>query len=142
MRNSSKIITTISTIFFSIFPSIFSCAAVNQNSENKKPEVLKIEIFDFKKIKDGEYIGKYNININSAKVNVLVKDGAILKIDILKHYHGPGYGADKLTEEIIKKQTLKVDAVAGATKSSTVLIKSIENALKQAMFKEEWYDNI
>jgi uncharacterized protein with FMN-binding domain len=137
MENTSKFFIIILVLIFSIFINLFSCAGVKQNDENKKPEELKIENIDLKKIRDGEYIGKYNININSARVNVLVKDGAVLKIEILKHYHGPGYGADNLIEEIIKKQTLKVDAVAGATKSSTVLIKAVENALKQAMFEEE-----
>ena len=62
-----------------------------------------------------------------------ILNGMITKIDILKHYHGPGFGADEITEEVIKKQTLEVDAVTGATKSSFVLKKAIENALEQGL---------
>ena len=101
--------------------------------EKKELKVLKIENIDFNKVKNGDYTGEYNININSAKVNVSVKDGLIVKIDILKHHHGPGYGAEEITEEIIKKQTIEVDAVSGATKSSTVLKKAVENALRQGL---------
>jgi uncharacterized protein with FMN-binding domain len=131
MKFLNKIIKT--QIAILILISFLTCSGNNINDNKKQPEVLKIENIDLKKVRNGEYIGKYNLSINSAEVDVFVKDGVILKIDILKHYHGPGYGADKITEEIIKKQTLKVDALTGATKSSTVLIKAIENALKQGL---------
>jgi uncharacterized protein with FMN-binding domain len=133
MKNKSKILITISIVSFLIFVSLFTCMGIKQNTEKKELEVLKIENIDFKKVKNGEYIGEYNININSAKVNVFVKDGLVSKIEILKHNHGPGYGADKIAGEIIKKQTLKVDAITGATKSSIVLKKAIENAIKQGL---------
>jgi uncharacterized protein with FMN-binding domain len=119
-------------IFLFIICSL-NCSGFKQNKEKKESKYLKIENINFKKVRDGEYVGKYNLNINSARISILVKDGAIIKIDILKHYHGPGYGADKLTEELIKKQTLEVDAISGATKSSYVLKKAVEDALRQGL---------
>ncbi len=123
----------ISIIIHLILPAFLTCTGNKLGKEKNRPVALNIENIDFKKVRDGKYIGKYNIMINSAEVDVFVNDGVVYKIDILKHYHGPGYGADKITEEIIKKQILKIDSITGATKSSTVLIKAIENALMQGL---------
>jgi uncharacterized protein with FMN-binding domain len=117
-------------ILLIIIINLFSCTGVKQNNEQRKSEVIKV---DLAKVGDGDYAGKYNVNINSASVLVSVKNGVIQNIKILKHHHGPGYGVDKLTEEIIKKQTLEVDVITGATKSSYVLKKAIENALRQGI---------
>ena len=127
MKNTLTISVPTAILLILIIMSLFNCTGLKQNNEKRKLEVIKI---DLKKVQDGEYIGKYNVNINSARVFVSVKDGAILKIEILKHYHGPGYGADKLIKEITKKQTLEVDVITGATKSSYVLKKAVENALR------------
>ena len=45
-------------------------------------------------------------------------------IDVLVHTHEPDFGAYKITEGIIKKQSLDVDVVTGATKSSIVMSKN------------------
>ncbi|MBN2039346.1 MAG: FMN-binding protein [Spirochaetes bacterium] len=113
-----------------IIMSLSDCSGIKQNNERRRAEIIKI---DLKNVRDGEYIGEYNVNINSAKVLVSVKKGTIQKIEILKHHHGPGYGADKLTEVIINKQTLEVDVLTGATKSSFVLKKAIQNALNYGL---------
>ncbi len=130
MKNVFKISERAVLLLMLINLSFFTCTGLEQNNEKRKSEVIKI---DFNSVRDGEYTGKYNVNINSARVFVSVKDGAIQKIEILKHNHGPGYEADKLTIEILKKQTLEVDCITGATKSSYVLKKAVENALKQGL---------
>jgi uncharacterized protein with FMN-binding domain len=94
---------------------------------------LKIENIDLSKVKDGEYTGKLKVFVVSSEVKVTVQNKKIIKIDIIKHMHGKGYGADKITEKIIEKQSLEVDAITGATGSSKVMLKAIENALKEGM---------
>lgn len=133
MKNRTKKNIIISAIVSLVLVSLFACMGIKSYNDKKNLKVLKVENIDFKKVRDGEYPGKYNLYINSARVVVLVKDGILKRIDILRHYHGPGYGADRLTQEIIIKQTLEVDAVSGATKSSFVLKKAVENALKQGL---------
>lgn len=133
MKNITKKLIKISAIILLIFVVLVVCLGIKLNNDRKKMKIIKIENIDFNKVKNGGYLGKYNLNINSATVNVLVKDGFVEKIDILEHYHGVGYGVDKLTDEIIKKQTLEVDAISGATKSSLVLKKAVENALRQGL---------
>jgi uncharacterized protein with FMN-binding domain len=132
MKNKSIIFIAFLNIFFIIFMNSSTYMGLN-NVEKTEPDSLKIENIDFKKIRNGEFIGEYNININSARVIVFVKDGVVTKINIHKHHHGPGHGAEKIIEEIIKKQSIDVDAVSGATKSSNVLKKAVENALMKGI---------
>lgn len=92
-----------------------------------------VEWTGFEKVRDGEYTGEYGGFFSLTRVRVVVKDGTLLKIEILAHRHGPGYGAERLTEDIRGKQSLDVDAVSGATKSSRVLVKAVETALKRGL---------
>lgn len=132
MKNTLNISLPAAFLFILFIMNFLDCTGVRQNNDKRKSEVITI---DLKKVRDGEYTGNYNVNINSARVFVSVRDGVIQRIEIIKHNHGPGYGADKITEEIMKKQTLHVDCVTGATKSSYVLKKAVENALKHGL----WY---
>ena len=64
-----------------------------------------------------------------AKVAVTVQDGAITGIELLEHKNGRGEAAETVLEEIVSQQRIAVDAVSGATNSSIVLEKAVENAL-------------
>lgn len=81
-------------------------------------------------ISDGVYIGEYDVNFIYAKVEVTVEDGEIVSINILEHRHEHGKAAETVIEKIIEEQKIDVDAVSGATNSSTVIKKAVENALK------------
>ena len=70
------------------------------------------------------------MNFIYAKVEVTVEDGEIVSINILEHRHERGKAAEKVIEKIIEEQKTDVDAVSGATNSSTVIKKAVENALK------------
>ena len=50
-------------------------------------------------------------------------------IDILEHKNGRGSPAEVVTDRIIEKQKIDVDAISGATNSSIVIKKAVENAL-------------
>lgn len=91
---------------------------------------LEIQDIDLSKIEDGNYEGSYESFPVSVEVNVEVKNHEIIDIKILKHVNGQGGPAEKITEHIIEAQSLKVDAIAGATYSSMVIIKAVEDALK------------
>ena len=85
---------------------------------------------DITDVSDGIYIGEYDVNFIYAKVEVTVEDGEIVSINILEHRHERGKAAEKVIEKIIEEQKTDVDAVSGATNSSTVIKKAVENALK------------
>ena len=84
---------------------------------------------DISAMPDGSYIGEYDVDFIYAKVEVTVLHGKILDIVILEHRNDRGNTAESITHSIIAHQKLDVDAVSGATNSSTVLKKAIELAL-------------
>lgn len=96
-----------------------------------KDEVASIAIhdIDLASVPDGTYTGDCDVNYIYAKVEVTVKSGVITDIRLLEHKNGKGKPAEAIINTILEKQSLDVDAVSGATNSSTVIKKAIENAL-------------
>ena len=84
-------------------------------------------------IPDGVYIGEYDVNFIYAKVEVTVQNGEITNINILEHRHERGKAAEAITNKIVDEQKIDVDAISGATNSSTVIKKAVENALKNGL---------
>lgn len=81
-------------------------------------------------IPDGVYIGEYDVDFIYAKVEVTVQNGEITNINILEHRHERGKTAEVITDSIVDEQKIDVDAISGATNSSIVIKKAVENALK------------
>lgn len=96
--------------------------------------VANIEItdIDISRITDGTYTGEYNVDFINAKAEVTVKAGATTMIDLLEHKNERGAPAEKITGDIIREQKVDVDAISGATNSSKVIKKAVENALKSS----------
>ena len=91
---------------------------------------IMIEDINLQNVKDGQYAGEYSMGPVKVVVLVIVQDHIIKDIEITKHRHGKGAAAEKITEDVIRKQSLQVDVVTGATASSKIILKAIENALK------------
>lgn len=94
-------------------------------------EVASITVsdVDLSVIPDGTYTGECNVDFIYAKVEVTVEGGAIKAVDILEHKNERGAPAEAIADAIVKEQRLDVDAVTGATNSSRVIKKAVENAL-------------
>lgn len=133
MKKIIKIIGIILIVIFVIIAGLSTYIIVMIKDMKKKLNQVKIENIDIKKVKDGEYSGECNFNPITSKVKVTVKNGIISDIMILEHRHGPGYGADDIIKRILDMQSLNADAISGATGSSTVIRKSIEDALKKGL---------
>ena len=84
-------------------------------------------------VSDGVYIGEYDVNFIYVKVEVTVQNGEITDIIILEHRHEHGKAAETVINEIVDEQRIDVDAVSGATNSSIVIKKAVENALKSGL---------
>ena len=76
-------------------------------------------------IPDGVYVGEYDVDFIYAKVEVTVQNGEITNINILEHRHERGKTAEVITDSIIDEQKIDVDAISGATNSSTVIKKRL-----------------
>ncbi len=105
---------------------------------------LTISPVDFKNLRNGTYVGEYKgqkDSLRNTKVQVTVEAGAVTDIDVLEgalakekqtvEVRG-GLSIQNLFERVIDSQSLQVDAISGATISSKVHLKAVENALKQA----------
>lgn len=96
-------------------------------------ETMALTHTDASNIHDGTYIGECDVTLIYAKVAVTVKDGVMTDIDLLEHDNGRGTPAERIVGTIIDAQTLLVDDVSGATNSSRVIKKAIDNALEGAL---------
>lgn len=78
----------------------------------------------------GEGIGKQGKII----VDVVVKDNKIKHIELVKHSEVPGFSGKmiQLADEIISKNSINVDIIAGATLTSQGFIDAVKNALGKA----------
>lgn len=92
---------------------------------------MQIAEVDTSQLTDGTYIGDCNVNFIYAKVAVQIQNGEITQIQILEHRNERGKQAESVLDEIVKEQKINVDAVSGATNSSTVLKKAVETALSK-----------
>lgn len=85
---------------------------------------------DLEKVEDGTYEGEYDAGYIYAKVKVEIRKGRIVSIDLLEHRNERGKPAEGILDEVMEKQQIDVDVVSGATNSSKVIKKAIENAIK------------
>lgn len=86
----------------------------------------------------GEGMGKHG----NIQVEVITKDGAIKRINVLDSRESAGLGdvcMDKLEKLIVDNQTLNVDVVSGASLSSMAYLTAVGEALDKAGEKSsEW----
>lgn len=93
---------------------------------------LTVTTPNLSEIKDGSYQGEYDGHFVYVKTTVVVKNHQITEIILNEHNHQRGITAEVIPDIIIRAQSLDVDAVSGATQSSNVIRKAVENALKNA----------
>lgn len=100
-------------------------------SYQKKIAAIKVEEVDLSQVEDGTYLGICDAGYVYAKVEVTVKDGQITKVDLLEHRTERGQKAEVLTDQMVEKQEIALDAVSSATNSSKVIEQAVVNALME-----------
>jgi len=110
---------------------VFAWYLNDLNSYKKSVADITYADIDISNIPDGVYDGAYDVGYISAKVEVLISNGAIEKINLVEHKNERGSSAEVITDSIIKEQKIDVDTISGATNSSRVIKKAVENALIQ-----------
>lgn len=130
MKLSRKRILSFTAILLFLIGLIFTAIYLKSVADYKKAvRETTFTHLDISNIPDGVYVGEYDVDFVYAKVEVTVQNGAITNIDILEHKNGRGKSAEIVTGRIMEEQKIDVDAVSGATNSSTVIKKAVENAL-------------
>lgn len=85
--------------------------------------------------KPGKYTGEGNGIHGKIQVEVTVDKNKILSVNVLKHSETAGVSDIAITQttaDIVKYQTLAVDAVAGASTTSTGIVAAVKQALVKA----------
>ena len=96
----------------------------------KKVRAMPINEVDLAEITDGSYKGDFTYAGFTYQVEVMIKEHKIENIKVLKN-RNTKYSklAEGIIEKVVQNQSLKVDAISGATTTSKALLKAIENAL-------------
>ena len=68
-----------------------------------------------------------------AIIKKLRENKEIEKIRILEHKNERGQVAETIVDQIVSEQKIDVDAISGATNSSKVIKKAVENALENGL---------
>ncbi|MCF8359831.1 MAG: hypothetical protein K9H26_13800 [Prolixibacteraceae bacterium] len=100
-----------------------------------KPEI--IPVINLNNVKNGQYRGEAVLNGKhlvkiSAKVEVVVEKGEIIKIVLLASKHIPD-SAKKILNRVHEKQTINLFELGAGSNDEIVLIKAIENALSKGL---------
>lgn len=102
---------------------------------------------DFSNLRDGTYIGTYTgtkDSFRNAKVQVTVSQGKVSKIKVTEGLLADrkqlikiraGQSINDLLGRVIAAQSLQVDTISGATISSKIHLKAVENAVAKAHAK-------
>jgi len=133
MLNTKKIVVSavcIMALGFGIFGGNYLISAGKYKKTIKE---LKISVVDLSKLSDGKYTGSCDAVFVGAKVSVTVKNNKIVDIILLNHKNERGKRAEVIKDEVVSTQSLQVDTISGATNSSKVILKAIENALKSGV---------
>jgi len=123
-----KILIWLIIITCIITGSIITASAVIQRNLTKLAQE-DIPDVNLAEISDGDYQGSYSVFPVSVIVKVTVENHKIINIELIEHFNGQGTPAEILLDKVEESQSLQVDIISGATYSSKVILKAIENAL-------------
>lgn len=94
---------------------------------------IDFETIDYNLLRDGTFQGEYSTLLVHAIVEISIEEHTIKEIRIIKHDCGKGQPAETIIEMMIENNNHHVDTVSGATMSSNVIMKAVENALKHSI---------
>ena len=83
---------------------------------------------------DGVYRGSARSGPVKAVVDVTVRDQQIRSIELVSHHRWRGGESEEaIPRLILERQSTRVDAVTGATVSSTAIMNAVQDAVEKAM---------
>ena len=107
----------------------FTTYIIDFNNYQKNVANIEIDAINLKNAEDGIYRGECDVGYIYAKVEVEIKDGVIVSINLLEHRNERGRRAEDIIDNVISEQKIEVDTISGATNSSNVIKKAIEKAI-------------
>ncbi|MEG0593531.1 MAG: FMN-binding protein [Coprobacillus sp.] len=129
MKRYKKVLIGLGILFGIMMIALFS-TLMQQKSQIDNIQYTNINMVE---IKDGKYEGIYDTKLIKVKVVVEVKEHAIQDITIINHDNGLGEKAEQIVTTMKDKNKYDVDTVSGATMSSLVIKKAVNQALEKGM---------
>jgi uncharacterized protein with FMN-binding domain len=110
----------------------FMYPKLKEQAELKRLMVDEVELSN---VRDGTFPGDFTFHGFTYEVEVVVVEHKITQIAVLKNIEDDEYAkkAEGVLDRVLKEQSLKVDAITGATITSKALLKAIENALNKGL---------
>ncbi len=130
MKRRVKVIIT---VFAGLALFMVFAVAVLIIRMNNQVNDFDTTLVDVTKVADGLYEGHSETDLVKADVRVIVSNGEIKDIEIIKHICGKGKPAETMTEAMILNNDVEVDAVSGATYSSKIIKDAVRNALRKGI---------
>ena len=126
MRMSKKKVALFAVMLLLLIDLVWGIIYLKSVADYKQAvKETTFEDINISDIPDGVYVGEYDVDFIYAKVEVTVQNGEITNINILEHRHERGKTAEVITDSIVDEQKIDVDAISGATNSSTVIKKRL-----------------
>jgi len=95
---------------------------------------IEVKSLDFSKLRDGSYEGSYSGSMGAATVSLVVADKKITGATLTRFESSPlGAPAKAVLDRVKESQSLAVDTVSGATYSSKVILRAVQDALEKGM---------
>lgn len=114
---------------------VFLIAALSASLVSCGTIEVELNGIELSKAEDGSWKGIHEAFPVSAEVLVHIMNHSIRDIEIIRHDNGRGSAAESIVDSVIAAQDTRVDAVSGATSSSNVILKAIEQAVEKATGK-------
>jgi uncharacterized protein with FMN-binding domain len=112
--------------------SILICLFIIPFDNKARKEIMEMPInnVNLGEIKDGKYLGNFKNQLRIYDVEVTVYNHNITSIRPVNNSPANSY-SNKLFNMVIKQQKINVDTISGATVTSKMILKAIENALNR-----------
>ncbi len=131
MNKIKKFMIIIILLIFVIFIFLALFMIPKINKLNDFVDNVSINDISLSRVDDGIYFGQIDAGMIYVDVKVSIENHIINDIELIKHDNGKGDDANEIINLVIEKQSLDVDVISGATYSSKVILKAIENAINQ-----------
>ena len=131
MKKTFILLIVVALVIIVIGIAVFMATAYPMLKEQADVRKMPIHEVELAKVKNGTYRGNFAYGNFTYEVEVVVKDHQMQDISILKNRRESEHAkkAEDVVAKVLKAQSLKVDAVTGATTTSKAILKAIESAL-------------
>ena len=127
---SRKLKITLIVVLLIGFAGFLGFQKLNNDLENLKE--YPFETQNPSQWKDGIFVGEANQFPIKVKVEVNLHNQRITTLTLLENQTGEVQSAVGILDHVLDAQTLDVDVITGATYSSILILKAIEDALEKA----------